>query len=126
MSSVAPSKSLQASAVSFVLLALGHTVSGRQWTHEKVFKNIKGSKPWACGTVGWYQGSAFFLMTGIMHYMWSRDPTQLQDPLSKAMAGIVNVLLWASSAWYAKNGIMDTTVVVGLSAALQTYAVLTA
>jgi hypothetical protein len=20
-----------------------------------VFKNIKGSKPWACGTVGWFQ-----------------------------------------------------------------------
>lgn len=42
------------------------------------------------------------------------------------MAGIVNLLLWASSAWYAKNGIVDTTVAVGLSAALQAYAVLTA
>lgn len=66
------------------------------------------------------------LYLGILHYMWSQDPTQLNDPLNKAMAGIVNLLLWASSAWYAKNGIVDTTVAVGLSAALQAYAVLTA
>jgi hypothetical protein len=39
------------------------------------------------------------------------------------MAGIINILLYASSAWYAKNGIKDNAVVVGLSAALQTYAV---
>lgn len=40
------------------------------------------------------------------------------------MAGIVNVLLWASSTWYAKNGIKENAVAVGLSAALQGAAVL--
>jgi len=40
------------------------------------------------------------------------------------MAGIVNVLLWTSSAWYAKHSIKDNAVAVGLSAALQGAAVL--
>lgn len=40
------------------------------------------------------------------------------------MAGIVNVLLWASSAWYAKHGVMDNAFAVALSAALQGGAVL--
>ncbi|KAJ5358701.1 uncharacterized protein N7496_011114 [Penicillium cataractarum] len=123
MSSVAPSRSLQASALTFVILSIGHTVQGRQWTAEKVFKNIKGSKPWACGTVGWFQGSAFLLMTGILHYQWSNNPTALQDPLNKALASIANAILWASSAWYAKTGVNDNAVLVGLSAALQAYSV---
>ncbi|OOQ90874.1 hypothetical protein PEBR_02959 [Penicillium brasilianum] len=123
MSSVAPSRSLQASALTFVILSIGHTVQGRQWTAEKVFKNIKGSKPWACGTVGWFQGSAFLLMTAILHYQWSNNPAALQDPLNKALASIANAILWASSAWYAKTGVTDNAVSVGLSAALQAYAV---
>lgn len=61
---------------------------------------------------------------GILHYQWSRDPSALQDPLNKAMAGIVNVLLWSSSAWYAKTGVKDNAVAVGLSAALQAFSVL--
>lgn len=64
------------------------------------------------------------LSPGLLHYQWSRDPSALSDPLNKAMAGIVNVLLWASSTWYAKNGIKENAVAVGLSAALQGAAVL--
>lgn len=39
------------------------------------------------------------------------------------MAGIVNILLWASSAWYSKYGINDTAVVIAISAALQAFGV---
>ncbi|KAJ5286816.1 hypothetical protein N7478_002502 [Penicillium angulare] len=132
--SVAPSGSLRASALSFVLLAVGHTIGGRQWTSEKVFKAITNSRPWACGTVGWYQyrvGTQFPLnlpdistnpRQAILHYQWSRDPAALNDPLTKAMAGIINILLWTSSAWYAKHGINENAWAVGLSAALQAYA----
>jgi hypothetical protein len=63
-------------------------------------------------------------LTGILHYQWSRDPSVLSDPLNKAMAAIVNVLLWTSSAWYAKHGINENMIAVGLSAALQGAAVL--
>lgn len=40
------------------------------------------------------------------------------------MAGIVNALLWCSSAWYAKHGVKDNAIAVGLAAALQGGAVL--
>ncbi|KAF7718379.1 Uncharacterized protein PECH_001024 [Penicillium ucsense] len=123
MSSIAPSRSLQATALTYLVLSIGHTVQGRDWTAEKLFKNIKGSRPWACGTVGWFQGSAWLLMSSILHYQWSHNPAALQDPLTKAIAGISSAILWASSVWYAKTGVKDNAVLVGLSAALQTYSV---
>lgn len=39
------------------------------------------------------------------------------------MAGIVNILLWTSTAWYAKYGINDTAIVIATSAALQAFGV---
>ncbi|KAJ5458249.1 hypothetical protein N7475_009637 [Penicillium sp. IBT 31633x] len=114
---------LQASAASFVLLSIGHTVMGREWTADPRFKAIARTKPWASGVVGWYQGSGFFLLTGLLHWQWARDPSLLQDPLNKAIAGIANVLLWASSIWYAKHGINDGAFAVGVSAALQAFGV---
>lgn len=62
-------------------------------------------------------------MTSIIHYQWSRNPLALQDPLNRAVAGVVNALLWASSGWYFKNGISDNGWAVGLSAALHAYSV---
>lgn len=69
-------------------------------------------------------GGLYEISPGILHYQWSHDPSALSDPLNKAMAGIVNVLLWTSSAWYATHGIKDNAIAVGLSAALQGAAVL--
>ncbi|OOF92582.1 hypothetical protein ASPCADRAFT_210439 [Aspergillus carbonarius ITEM 5010] len=120
------SRSLQASALTFTTLAIGHTLGGRQWTAEPVFGTIAGSKPWACGIVGWYQGSAFFLATGLLHYQWSLNPRALQDPTNKAIAVIVNSLMWASSAWYFRTGIKENGWVVGFGAALQAWAVVRA
>ncbi|KAJ5782800.1 hypothetical protein N7457_004574 [Penicillium paradoxum] len=117
---------LQASAASFVLLSLGHTAAGREWTADPRFKSIAKTKPWASGTVGWYQGSAFFMLTSLLHWQWARDPSLLQDPLNKGMAGIVNALLWASSVWYVKHGINESAFAVGLSAALQAFSVVKA
>lgn len=39
------------------------------------------------------------------------------------MAGIVNILLWASSVWYIKHGINDTAIVLAISATLQAFGV---
>jgi hypothetical protein len=63
------------------------------------------------------------LVSGIFHYQWSNNPAALQDPLNKALASIANAILWASSAWYAKTGVKDNAVLVGLSAALHAYSV---
>ncbi|KAJ5825900.1 hypothetical protein N7474_003038 [Penicillium riverlandense] len=118
-----PSRALQASALSFALLSIGHTISGKEWQSDPRFKSLARTKAWSCAKVGWYQGSAFLFMTGIIHYQWSHNPQALQDPLNRAIAGVVNALLWASSTWYFKNGVMDNAWAVGLSAALQAYSV---
>ncbi|KAJ5092154.1 hypothetical protein NUU61_007024 [Penicillium alfredii] len=135
MSLSTPSLTLQASALSFLSLSIGHTLcvliplfvlqlSGKEWTANKAFKSISGSQPWACGTVGWYQGSAFFFVTGLLHYQWSQNSVAFQDPINKAIAGIINILLWTSSAWYAKYGVKQNAWAVGLSAALQAWGVI--
>ncbi|KAJ5799979.1 uncharacterized protein N7518_002047 [Penicillium psychrosexuale] len=117
---------LQASAASFVLLS----IKGRQWTADPRFKAITGTNSWTCGSLGWYQAHSIIslsqvltIVIGLLHWQWSQDPSLLQDPLNKAMAGIVNIILWASSAWYAKHGITDTSIVLGISAALQAFSV---
>ncbi|KAE8148994.1 hypothetical protein BDV25DRAFT_8398 [Aspergillus avenaceus] len=117
------SRTLSASAISFAVLSIGHTLGGIQWTNDPAHALITGTKPWSCGIVGWYQGSAFFLMTSLIHYQWSRNPRALQDPTNKAIALITNGLLWASSAWYFRTGIVENGWMVGLSAALQAWAV---
>ncbi|CAG8039866.1 unnamed protein product [Penicillium olsonii] len=63
------------------------------------------------------------LVAALLHWQWSRNPSLLQDASTKAIAGLINVLLWASTVWYAKNGINDTASVVGLCATLQAWAV---
>ncbi|KAJ5817952.1 hypothetical protein N7447_007960 [Penicillium robsamsonii] len=118
---------LQASAVSFVLLSIGHTIKGRQWTADPRFKAIARTNSWTCGTLGWYQVrwtlDFDFGVLCLLHWQWAHNPSLLQDPVNKAMAGIANILLWASSVWYAKYGINDTAVVLGISAALQAFGV---
>ncbi|KAJ5612800.1 hypothetical protein N7510_005994 [Penicillium lagena] len=118
-----PSRSLQASALTFALLSIGHTLGGKEWQSDPRFKSLARTRSWSCAKVGWYQGSAFFLITGILHYQWSHNPQALQDPLNRAMAGLVNALLWASSGWYFKNGVKDNGWAVGLSALWHAYSV---
>ncbi|RAL07915.1 uncharacterized protein BO97DRAFT_408665 [Aspergillus homomorphus CBS 101889] len=118
-----PSRTLQASALSFIGLSVGHTLGGMQWTADPAYTIISNTQPWAMGIVGWYQGSAFFFTTGLLHYQWSQNPALLRTPTNKAIALITNAMLWASSAWYLRHGIKENAVAVGLGAVLQGVAV---
>lgn len=78
------------------ILRINHSqIMGKQWTSDPRFKAIAGTKPWASGTVGWYQvrqltipsmswimqsgfkltntyhyqGSGFLLLTGIYFHL---------------------------------------------------------
>ncbi|QRD84770.1 hypothetical protein F9C07_9026 [Aspergillus flavus] len=64
-----------------------------------------------------------WLVPGLIHYQWSRNPRTLQDPTNKAIAIVTNALLWVSSVWYFRTGIKENGWVVGLGAALQAWAV---
>ncbi|OJZ85133.1 hypothetical protein ASPFODRAFT_208312 [Aspergillus luchuensis CBS 106.47] len=116
-------------SVSVQVLASPNTakaLGGTQWTAEPAYRTIAGTKPWALGIVGWFQGSAFLFTTGILHYQWARNPRALQEPTNKAIAIILNAALWASSAWYFKHGINENGWAVGAAAAWQAWSVVRA
>ncbi|KAH9861859.1 hypothetical protein J1614_011612 [Plenodomus biglobosus] len=77
---------LLASAVAHAVLALGHTTKGLdQFKHPSVT-----SLPIALrGAVkaGWYEGSGFFLIMGILNYKWAQ--TGIYDIYDKSIAGVL-------------------------------------
>lgn len=61
-------------------------------------------------------------MVGLINFAWSKNPEALQDPLQKAIATMMIIIMGTSSAWYAKNGVNSNAAAVALVTALQTYA----
>ncbi|PGH06236.1 hypothetical protein AJ80_08205 [Polytolypa hystricis UAMH7299] len=121
MAAQAPSRAYQANAVVFTLLAAGHTFAGKSFTSDPQFKNLPRTVG-AYARAGWYQGSVFFLIVALINYRWSRVPGALANPAEKAIAALISALCWGSSAWYHRNGIRDTSAIVGFAGALQTWA----
>ncbi|KAL2219548.1 hypothetical protein M432DRAFT_358103 [Thermoascus aurantiacus ATCC 26904] len=117
------SRPYQITAAVFALLSAGHTFTARKWTNDPQFKDLsKVVKAYA--RAGWYQGSVFLLIMALINYRWSRLVPQgrLTDPVDRAIAALNTLLLWATAAWYTKNGIRDTGAVVGASGVLQAWA----
>ncbi|KAG6033373.1 hypothetical protein E4U41_006928 [Claviceps citrina] len=118
-------KSLQFTAVAWLLLSLGHTNSAKDWQANAKFQTLSRLSA-ACATAGWYQGSGFFIMNALLNYAWSRNPVLLHDPVHKAIGGIMVAIMWISGWWYAKNGVPANMIAVSVVGALQGYSALTA
>ncbi|KAA8649674.1 uncharacterized protein ATNIH1004_002345 [Aspergillus tanneri] len=112
---------LHATATGWLLISLGHTISAKEWQSTPQFRALPNLS-YTCGKVGWYQGSAFFLMTALINYNWAQNPTLLDQPINKAIAALMTAIVWASSGWYLKRGVMGNGVVVALMGALQAWA----
>ncbi|CAO2654326.1 Nn.00g110590.m01.CDS01 [Neocucurbitaria sp. VM-36] len=107
---------LLAAAVAHGVLALGHTTKGLdQFKHPSL-----STLPTALrGAVkaGWYEGSGFFLIMGILNYKWSQFG--IFDIYDKSIAGILISLLAAAGAAYYKSGDKPTATTLALVAILQ-------
>ncbi|KAI8939098.1 hypothetical protein NX059_004935 [Plenodomus lindquistii] len=107
---------LLASAVAHAVLALGHTTKGLdQFKHPSV-----NSLPLALrGAVkaGWYEGSGFFLIMGILNYKWAQ--TGIYDIYDKSIAGLLVSLLAAASASYYRSGDKPTAATLAVVMILQ-------
>ncbi|KAG5982827.1 hypothetical protein E4U55_001280 [Claviceps digitariae] len=114
--------SLQATAVGWLLLSLGHTISAKDWQANAKFQNLSSLSS-ACAKAGWYQGSGFFIMNALVNYAWSQNPTLLGDPVHRAVAGTMVAIMWVSGWWYAKKGVVANMMAVSVMGALQGYAV---
>ncbi|PVH94375.1 hypothetical protein DM02DRAFT_572927 [Periconia macrospinosa] len=92
---------LLASSAIHVLLAVGHTVKGREiFQHPSLSRLPSILKDTV--RVGWYEGSMFFAMMSFLNYKWSQ--TGLVDGADKAIAGLLVTLFFGAGANYARAG----------------------
>ncbi|KAL5410560.1 hypothetical protein PMIN06_006067 [Paraphaeosphaeria minitans] len=79
------------------LLSLGHTVKGlEQFKHPSTNQlppQLRGASQ-----IGWYEGSVWFLIAGVMNYKWSQ--TGLVDLADKTAASLLITLLFGAGASY--------------------------
>ncbi|KAI9932621.1 hypothetical protein ASPWEDRAFT_33514 [Aspergillus wentii DTO 134E9] len=115
--------SLKISAASWLLVSLGHTISAKEWQSTPQFQKLPTLAS-TCSRAGWYQGSAFFIMTALINYNWSQNPALLEEPVNKAIAGLITAIVWVSSGWYFKNGVKANGFATALAGAIQAWAVL--
>lgn len=75
----------------------------------------------AAVTAGWYEGSGFFLIMGILNYKWSQ--TGIYDIYDKSIAAVLVSLLASAGAAYWRGGDKPTATTLALVAVLQGFAV---
>ncbi|KAF2822776.1 hypothetical protein CC86DRAFT_372587 [Ophiobolus disseminans] len=107
---------LLAAAVAHGLLALGHTTKGLdQFKHPSL-----STLPTALrGAVkaGWYEGSVFFAIMGILNYKWAQ--TGVYDVYDKSIAGLLISLLGGAAAAYYRSGDKPTATTLAVVAIVQ-------
>ncbi|KAE8354013.1 hypothetical protein BDV28DRAFT_95475 [Aspergillus coremiiformis] len=113
---------LKTTALGWLLVSLGHTLSARDWQSLGQVRGLP-NLAYTCAKAGWYQGSGFFLMNALINYAWSQDPLLLIDPVHQAVAVLMAAVMGVSSGWYLKRGVKVNGVVVGGMGVLQAWAV---
>ncbi|KAJ5232581.1 hypothetical protein N7468_005537 [Penicillium chermesinum] len=71
---------------------------------------------------GWYQGGAFLVLTALLNLNWAKNPDSLKEPLNAAMAALVSLISWGSSAWYLRKGLKASGVLTAAAGLLQAWA----
>ncbi|KAL2817995.1 hypothetical protein BDW59DRAFT_130076 [Aspergillus cavernicola] len=111
---------LQTTSIGWLIVSLGHTLGAKEWQSSPQFRALPTNAD-TCARAGWYQGSVFFLVNALINYNWSQSPEQLNNPVNKLIAGLMTAVMWASSGWYLKRGVVSNGAVVALMGALQAY-----
>ncbi|GJN69221.1 hypothetical protein PLICBS_003269 [Purpureocillium lilacinum] len=111
-------KALQVTAAGWLIIALGHTRSAKDWQpHLKNLPNLA----YTCAKAGWYEGSGFFVLTALLNYAWAQNPELLQQPVFKTIAGLLVAITGVAGWYYAKRGLGSIALPVGAIGALQAY-----
>ncbi|KAH3936758.1 hypothetical protein HBI24_134630 [Parastagonospora nodorum] len=107
---------LLAAAVAHGVLALGHTTKGLdQFKHPSL--NTLPTALRGAVQAGWYEGSVFFAIMGIMNYKWSM--TGIYDIYDKSIATLLISLLIGAGASYFKSGDKPTATTLAVVAIIQ-------
>lgn len=107
---------LLAAAVAHGILALGHTTKGlEQFKHPSL--NTLPTALRGAVKAGWYEGSVFFAIMGILNYKWAQ--TGIYDIYDKSIAGLLISLLAGAGAAYYKSGDKPTATTLAVIAIVQ-------
>ncbi|KAJ5110433.1 hypothetical protein N7532_000968 [Penicillium argentinense] len=114
---------LTATGYGSFLLAVGHALSGQDFLKLAQFKALPGIA-FTCSTVGWYQGSAYLVLTGLLNLHWASKPGDLDESLNRAMAAVIVAIAWGSSAWYFRGGMKENGFITAAAGIIQGLAAL--
>ncbi|GFF30795.1 hypothetical protein IFM61606_02726 [Aspergillus udagawae] len=121
MSLSTTSTPLKATSIGWLFISVAHTISARDWQSLPQFRKLP-NLAYTCAKAGWYQGSAFFLMTAMINYNWAQNPALLAEPVNKGIAALMTAIVWVSAGWYFKKGVKANGVAVAAMGALQAWA----
>ncbi|KAF2195216.1 hypothetical protein K469DRAFT_698782 [Zopfia rhizophila CBS 207.26] len=111
---------LLATAIAHGVLSLGHTTKGLEQFKHPSLKQLPRALLGAV-KAGWYEGSVFFAIMGILNYKWAQ--TGIVDPLDKLVASLISVLCLGAGTYYFRTGDKLTAGILAIVAGLQAVAV---
>ncbi|KAJ6009578.1 hypothetical protein N7522_004594 [Penicillium canescens] len=103
---------LNAAGYGSLLVAIKHAASGRQFQRLPQYQALPNIA-YTCSTLGFS-----------LNFQWARNPKSLEDPLNRAMAALVAIIAWASSAYYIGRGLKASGIVTAGAAIFQAWATL--
>ncbi|KAF4768741.1 hypothetical protein N7455_000108 [Penicillium solitum] len=114
---------LKAAGYGSLLVAIKHAASGEQFQRLRQFQELPNIA-YTCSTVGWYQGSAYLVLTALLNLHWAQNPKALEEPLNRAMAALITLIAWSSSAWYLRRGVKASGILTATAGLFQAWAAL--
>jgi hypothetical protein len=60
----------------------------------------------------------------LLNLHWARNPKALEEPLNRAMAGLLVLIAWASSGWYLRRGVKASGILTATAGIIQAWAAL--
>jgi len=64
------------------------------------------------------------IFLALLNLSWAKNPESLREPLQRAMAALLVLIAWASSAWYVRRGVRSSGILTGVAGLLQAWAAL--
>ncbi|KAF2495256.1 hypothetical protein BU16DRAFT_527133 [Lophium mytilinum] len=97
----APNKILLSAAALHTLLSAAHTASGLTMFKDPAFARLPAILTKRV-QAGWFEGSVFFAMLGLINYRWAHSG--LADSTELGVAGLISLVCFGAGGWYAKSG----------------------
>ncbi|KAB8231568.1 hypothetical protein ETB97_002466 [Aspergillus alliaceus] len=108
---------LKALAYGSLLLSVGHALTGRKFQKLRRFQELP-SLAYTCSTVGWYQGSGYLILIALLNFQWASNPQALEEPLNRAIAGLITLIAWGSSISYLRGGVVSSGLITAAAGAI--------